>query len=43
MRIRLYNIPVIPDNYFIEVQDASDAIKEIQKPTQSVGFLCFIS
>ena len=30
-RIRLYNIPVIPDNYFIELQDASDAIKEIQK------------
>ncbi len=30
-RIRLYNIPVIPDNYFVELQDASDAIKEIQK------------
>ncbi len=30
-RIRLYNIPVIPDNYFVEIQDASDAIKEIQK------------
>ena len=30
-RIRLYNIPVIPDNYFLELQDASDAIKEIQK------------
>lgn len=30
-RIRLYNIPVLPDNYFIELQDASDAIKEIQK------------
>ena len=30
-RIRLYNIPVIPDHYFIELQDASDAIKEIQK------------
>lgn len=30
-RIRLYNIPVIPDNYFIELQDASDAIREIQK------------
>ena len=30
-RIRLYNIPVVPDNYFIELQDASDAIKEIQK------------
>lgn len=30
-RIRLYNIPVLPDNYFIELQDANDAIKEIQK------------
>lgn len=30
-RIRLYNIPVIPDNYFVELQDASDAIREIQK------------
>lgn len=30
-RIRLYNIPVIPDNYFVELKDASDAIKEIQK------------
>ena len=30
-RIRLYSIPVIPDNYFVELQDASDAIKEIQK------------
>ena len=30
-RIRLYNIPVIPDNYFVELQDASEAIKEIQK------------
>ena len=30
-RIRLYNIPVIPDHYFVELQDASDAIKEIQK------------
>ena len=30
-RIRLCNIPVIPDNYFVELQDASDAIKEIQK------------
>lgn len=30
-RIRLYNIPVLPDNYFVELQDASDAIKEIQK------------
>ena len=30
-RVRLYNIPVLPDNYFIELQDASDAIKEIQK------------
>ena len=30
-RIRLYNIPVIPDNYFVELHDASDAIKEIQK------------
>ncbi len=30
-RIRLYNIPVLPDNYFVELKDASDAIKEIQK------------
>lgn len=30
-RIRLYSIPVIPDNYFVELQDASDAIKEIQR------------
>lgn len=30
-RIRLYNIPVVPDNYYIELKDASDAIKEIQK------------
>ena len=30
-RIRLYNIPVVPDNYFVELKDASDAIKEIQK------------
>lgn len=30
-RIRLYNIPVLPDNYFVELQDASDAIKEIQR------------
>ena len=30
-RIRLYNIPVVPDHYFVELQDASDAIKEIQK------------
>ena len=29
-RIRLYYIPVIPDNYYIELTDASDAIKEIQ-------------
>lgn len=30
-RIRLYNIPVIPDNYYIELKDANDAIKEINK------------
>lgn len=30
-RIRLYNIPVVPDNYFVELKDASEAIKEIQK------------
>lgn len=30
-RVRLYNIPVLPDNYFIELQDASEAIKEIHK------------
>ena len=30
-RIRLYSIPVIPDNYFVELNDASYAIKEINK------------
>lgn len=30
-RIRLYNIPVIPDNYYVELDDAKDAIKEINK------------
>ena len=30
-RIRLYSIPVVPDNYFVELKDASDAIKEINK------------
>lgn len=30
-RIRLYNIPVIPDNYYIEIKDANEAIKEINK------------
>ena len=30
-RIRLYNIPVIPENYYVELNDASDAIKEINK------------
>jgi septation ring formation regulator len=30
-RIRLYNIPVIPDNYYIELKEAAEAIKEIQK------------
>ena len=30
-RIRLYNIPVIPDNYYIELKDAKDAIGEINK------------
>lgn len=30
-RIRLYNIPVIPDNYYIELKDAKEAIGEINK------------
>ena len=30
-RIRLYSIPVVPENYFVELKDASDAIKEINK------------
>ena len=30
-RVRLYNIPVIPNNYYIELNDAGDAIKEINK------------
>ena len=30
-RIRLYNIPVIPENYYVELNDASEAIKEINK------------
>ena len=30
-RVRLYNIPVIPDNYYVELKDASDGIKEINK------------
>lgn len=30
-RVRLYNIPVIPDNYYVELKDASDAIQEINK------------
>ena len=30
-RIRLYNIPIIPDNYYVELQDAKEAIKEINK------------
>lgn len=30
-RIRLYNIPVIPDNYYIELKDAKEAIREINK------------
>ena len=30
-RIRLYNIPVIPNNYYIELDDAKEAIKEINK------------
>ena len=30
-RIRLYNIPVIPDNYYVELEDAKEAIKEINK------------
>ena len=39
-RIRLYNIPVIPDNYFVELQDASDAIKEIQKELNKKPHSC---
>ena len=30
-RIRVYNIPVIPSNYYVELNDANDAIKEINK------------
>ena len=30
-RIRLYNIPVIPTNYYVELDDAKDAIREINK------------
>ena len=30
-RIRLYNIPVVPDNYYVELNDAYEAIKEINK------------
>ncbi len=30
-RIRVYNIPVIPNNYYVELNDANDAIKEINK------------
>ena len=30
-RIRLYNIPVIPTNYYVELDDAKEAIKEINK------------
>ena len=30
-RIRLYNIPVIPENYYVELNDVSEAIKEINK------------
>ena len=30
-RIRLYNIPVIPNNYYVEINDANEAIKEINK------------
>ena len=30
-RVRLYSIPVMPDNYFIELKDATEAIKEINK------------
>ena len=30
-RIRCYNIPVIPNNYYVELNDANDAIKEINK------------
>ena len=30
-RVRLYNIPVIPDNYYVELKDASEGIKEINK------------
>jgi septation ring formation regulator len=30
-RIRCYNIPVIPNNYYVELNDANEAIKEINK------------
>ena len=30
-RIRVYNIPVIPSNYYVELNDANEAIKEINK------------
>ncbi|MBR2997464.1 MAG: septation ring formation regulator EzrA [Bacilli bacterium] len=30
-RIRLYNIPVLPDNYYVELDDAKEAIREINK------------
>ncbi len=30
-RIRCYNIPVIPNNYYVEIEDANEAIKEINK------------
>jgi septation ring formation regulator len=30
-RIRLYNIPVIPTNYYVELDDAKEAIREINK------------
>ena len=30
-RIRCYNIPIIPNNYYVELNDATEAIKEINK------------
>ncbi len=30
-QIRKNRLPIIPDNYYVELQEASDAIKEIQK------------
>ncbi|MEG2351438.1 MAG: septation ring formation regulator EzrA [Bacilli bacterium] len=34
-KIRKNKLPVIPDNYYVELREASDAIKEIQKELSS--------